>query len=70
MKITPVDSIISISDFKFPEIGNIPENYVMPKKSVLLSYKGSAKRLIDNAERFLLEINEKLDSISRGSSDV
>ena len=65
MSKTPMDSIISISDFKFPDLNKIPKDYIMSDKSVLLSYKSSVNRLMENSKVFLNDIETKLDSISR-----
>lgn len=62
---TPIDSIISISDFKFPDLNKIPKDYIMSDNSVLLSYKSSVNRLIENSKVFLSDIENKLNSISR-----
>ena len=62
---TPIDSIILISDFKFPNLNEIQKDYVMSDKSVLLSYKSSVKRLMENSKLFLDDVENKLDSISR-----
>ena len=65
MSDSPMDSIISISAFQFPDLSEIPKDYVMTKDSVLLSYKSSVKRLIENSKEFLIDIENELNSISR-----